>query len=167
MKFHHEMTYRAPPPVVYRMLTDPQFQEQRAKAGNPEQAESSVVTTPDGDVIITVNRLLAVQLPGMLQRLTGDRVRILETQTWLHLDPAAVTRHGQLTAGVAGHPGGVEGTLHLAETETGTTFAVDAEIKVNVPLVGGKIESFIAEMLTKLMTKEQELGRAWLGEPAP
>jgi Protein of unknown function (DUF2505) len=167
MKFHYEMTYRAPTPAVYRMLTDPQFQEQRAKAGNPEQAESSVVTTPDGDVIITVNRLLVVQLPGMLQRLTGDRVRILETQTWQHADPAAITRDGHLTAGVVGHPGGVEGTLHLAGAQSGTTFTVDADIKVNVPLVGGKIESFIAEMLTKLMTKEQELGRAWLGEPAP
>jgi hypothetical protein len=165
MKFHHEMTYRAPTPAVYRMLTDPQFQEQRAKAGNPEQAESSVVTTPEGDVIITVNRLLAVQLPGMLQRLTGDRVRILETQTWQDADPAATTREGHLSAGISGHPGGVEGTLQLLGSEGSTKVSLDAEIKVNVPLVGGKIEGFIAEMLIKFLTKEEELGRAWLGEP--
>jgi hypothetical protein len=165
MKFHHEISYEAPTSAVHRMITDPEFQSQRAKAGNPEQAESSVVTTPDGEVTITVNRLMAVQLPGMLQRLTGDRVRILETQTWQPDDPEATTQTGRLTAGISGHPGGVEGTLRLAGGPDGTTVTVDADIKVNVPLVGGKIEGFIAEMLIKFLNKEQELGRAWLSKP--
>ena len=166
MKFHHEMSYEAPAPAVYRMITDPEFQAQRAKAGNPVQADSSVVTESDGDVTITVDRLLAVQLPGMLQRLTGERVRIHETQTWRQADMEATRRDGRLTVGVAGHPGGVDGTLHLEGSPSATAITVEAEIKVGVPLVGGKIESWIAEMLTRFLTKEEELGRAWLnGSP--
>jgi hypothetical protein len=160
------MSYPAPAPAVYRMMTDPEFQRQRAKAGNPEQADSSVVTTDDGDVLITLDRLLAVQLPGMLQKLTGDKVRIHETQTWHHADPEATKRDGRLTVGVAGHSGGVEGTLHLDGSPDATAVVVDAEIKIGVPLVGGKIESWIAEMLTKFLTKDEELGRAWLNGSA-
>ncbi|HEX3610680.1 MAG TPA: DUF2505 domain-containing protein [Sporichthyaceae bacterium] len=163
MKFHHEMNYDAPAPAVFRMLTDPDFQAQRAKAGNPEQADSSVVVAPDGEVIITVHRLMAVQLPGMLQRLTGDKIRIVETQTWHPSDLEADEQTGRLQAGLTGQPGGVEGTLHLAGDQHSTDVVVDAEIKVNVPLVGGKIEGFIAEMLIKFLTKEEEIGRAWLG----
>jgi hypothetical protein len=35
---------------------------------------------------------------------------------------------------------------------------------VKVPLVGGKVESYVAGMLDKLLTKDAELGRAWLAD---
>ncbi len=43
-----------------------------------------------------------------------------------------------------------------------TTETVDVEIKVNIPLVGGKIESLIADMLRKALRAEGEAGRDYL-----
>jgi hypothetical protein len=36
------------------------------------------------------------------------------------------------------------------------------EVKVKVPLIGGKLESLMADLVTQGMDKEQEAGAAWL-----
>lgn len=165
MKLVHVMTYDAPAAEVYAMLTDPEFQERRAQAGNPVECAASVSSNGDGGATIEVSRLLAVELPGMLQRLTGDKIRIKETQTWVPGPADADTREGRLEVRIAGQSGGVDGTLRMTGTAKQTRIDLDATIKANLPLVGGKIESFVAEMLTKFLTKEEELGRAWLADP--
>ncbi len=167
MKLTHQMTYDAPAPTVYAMLTDPVFQDRRAQAGKPVEADASVTTTDDGGSEINVNRLLAVELPGMLQKLVGDNIRIKETQTWLAAPTDAMNRDGRIAVRIAGQGGGVDGTLRMTSTASETTVDVDATIKVNVPLVGGKIESYVAEMLVKFLNKEEELGRAWLKGDRP
>jgi len=164
MNFSHVMTYDAAVPTVYTMLTDPAFQAARAQAGKPVQAESSVVTGPDGGAVITLHRVVAVRLPGLLQQMTGDKADITEIQTW-HPAPAdAGVREGRLQVNLAGHSGGVDGVLRLDGEAAVTTLTVQADIKVRMPLVGGKIENFIAEMLTKFLNSDQEVGRAWLSD---
>lgn len=168
MKFAHEMTYDAPAPAVYAMLTDPKFQERRCAAGNPVESSSSVDRAEDGGATIHLMRLLSVQLPGMLQKLTGDKIRLTETQTWAGGPADAGQRQGTLEVRIAGQSGGVDGRLVMKGTESRTTIALDADIKINVPLVGGKIENYVAEMIGKFLAKDEELGAAWLkGEIKP
>lgn len=40
---------------------------------------------------------------------------------------------------------------------TGTRYTISGEVKVSIPLIGGKAESFVLDMVTKLMAKEAEL----------
>lgn len=162
MKLTHVMSYDAPAPVVYAMLTDPEFQDRRSKAGNPVECDASVTANADGGATIEVSRLLSVDLPGMLQKLTGGKIRIKETQTWAPGPADADNRSGRIAVRLAGQNGGVDGTLTMSGTGDKTVVDLDADIKVNVPLVGAKIESSVAEMLVKFLSKEQELGRAWL-----
>jgi len=65
MRYQHTMTYDAPVRWSYKMLTDPQFQQQRAEWGRPVAAESTVT-------------------PG-----TVDAATIWLSRT-LHIDPALV-----------------------------------------------------------------------------
>lgn len=162
MKLTHVMSYDAPAPAVYAMLTDPEFQDRRSKAGNPLECDAAVTANVDGGATIEVSRLLSVDLPGMLQKLTGGKIRISETQTWAPGPADAENRSGRIAVRISGQSGGVDGTLKMTSSCDKTVIDFDADIKVNVPLVGGKIESSVAEMLVKYMTKEQELGRAWL-----
>ena len=168
MKFVHEMTYDAPAHAVYTMLTDPKFQERRCAAGNPVESSSSVDATDGGGAVIHLMRLLSVNLPGMLQKLTGDKIRLTETQTWAAGPVDAAQRAGTLEVRIAGQSGGVDGRLTMQGTDARTTVDLDADIKINVPLVGGKIENYVAEMIGKFLAKDQELGNAWLkGEVQP
>ena len=63
---------------------------------------------------------------------------------------------------IPGKPGEMRGTATLTESGSVTTETVDMEIKVGIPLVGGKIESLIADMLTKALKAENKVGRDYL-----
>ena len=47
--------------------------------------------------------------------------------------------------------------MRIEPDATGSAYVVVGETKVSVPLVGGKAESFIADMLGKLGSSEGEL----------
>lgn len=164
MRYHHAMTYDAPAPVVFAMLTDPEFQEQRALAGNPLHAEASVEPGPGDGATVTVSRRMAIDPPGFIKKFTGDELTITEIQQWRDSAGSLVVRDGVLIVEVADQPADVQGVLRIDEAGEATTVTADAEIKVRVPLVGGKVESYIAGMLDKLLNHEEELGRAWLSE---
>jgi hypothetical protein len=157
------MIYEAPAARVYAMLVDPAFQSRRAQAGRPEHAEATVTPGPGDGARIDVTRRMTVDLPGFIAKLAGGKVTLNEVQVWRDSGGSAdPVRDGTINATMAGQPGGVVGTLRIDEAGGSTTVSVDAEISVRVPLVGGRIERFVAEMLDKLLAYEETLGREWL-----
>jgi hypothetical protein len=154
-RYSHTFTWDAPASTVYAMITDPAYQEQRSQAGNPIRAESSVSPTADG-ATISVFRQMRIDPPGFIKSFVGDSIGIKETQTWA--GPTLAT----LSVQIVKQPGGVEGTLRLTESGSSTAVTVDAEITVRAPLIGGKIEGYVAGILDRLLASDEELGKAWL-----
>jgi Protein of unknown function (DUF2505) len=163
MRYRHTMTYDAASPAVYSMLTDPAFQQRRAQWGHPVAAESSVTPGPGDGATIDVSRTLRISPPGFIKALVGENITIVESQTWPD-GSGASERTGTLNVQIKGQPGGLNGTLHLFEDGGKTTVDVDAEVKVRVPLIGGKVENYVAGMLDKLLNKDAQVGQAWLAE---
>ncbi len=60
---------------------------------------------------------------------------------------------------IPGKPGEIRGTVSITEDGTGTTENVRMDVKVSIPMVGGKIEGLIAELLTKALRAENHVGR--------
>jgi hypothetical protein len=58
----------------------------------------------------------------------------------------------------------MNGTVRLVGDSGGTTETVAVEVKVAIPLIGGKIEGFIGDMLVKALRAENKVGRQWLAE---
>lgn len=153
--YSHTITWNAPIDRVYAMITDPAYQEKRSQAGSPLRAESSV--TPSGDgATISVFRLMAIDPPGFLKNFVGNSIGIQETQVWSGPDSATILVEIQK------QPGDVKGTIRLTESAGVTTVTIDAEIAVRVPLVGSKVEGYVAGILDKLLGHDDELGQAWL-----
>ena len=112
-------------------------------------------TSRDG-ATISVFREMAIDPPGFIKNFVGNSIGIQETQTWA--SPTA----GTLLVEILKQPGGVRGTMRLSESGASTVVTVDAEIAVKVPLVGGKVEGYVASILDRLLAKDEEIGRAWL-----
>jgi hypothetical protein len=70
---------------------------------------------------------------------------------------------------VVGAPAKLSGDAVLAPASGGCELRLTATVQVDIPLVGGKIESFIGGQLAELMTTEQRFTLAWLrqGGAAP
>ena len=63
---------------------------------------------------------------------------------------------------IPGKPGEMTGTITLSEADGVTTERLEMTIKVNIPLVGGKIETLIAGLLRSALKAENVVGREYL-----
>ena len=67
---------------------------------------------------------------------------------------------------VRGAPVSLSGRAVLVPAESGSQLKFTATVEVLIPLVGGKIESFIGGKLADLVMAEQRFTTLWIAESA-
>jgi hypothetical protein len=156
MKLRHEISYDAPLADVYTMLADPAFREASASAMGVVSAEVTITPEGDGMSVVIDQVQPTAGVPGFAKKFAGETTRAVQTEEWT--SPSG----GSITIETPGKPTSIKGTLALSESEGRTTETLDVEVKVKVPLIGGKLESLMAELVSAGMDKEQVAGEAWL-----
>jgi uncharacterized protein YndB with AHSA1/START domain len=156
MHFRHEMAYAADADTVYAMLSDPAFRERVAAAQGVVSAEVAVAETAEG-FSLSIDQVQRTDgLPGFARKFAGDTTRAIVLEEW-------PDRHGgTLTIDAPGKPSSIRGTVALVPSDAGTTEVVELEIKVKVPLIGGKLEGLLEEQVRAGLDVEHEVGQAWL-----
>jgi hypothetical protein len=152
----YDLTYDAPMLAVGEMLVDAAFREQVCDA---QLALRKTVTVGQdgGGMKVVVDMVQAAQgIPGFAKRFVGDEIQLVQTERWSDIENARVE------VVIPGKPGQMSGTLALRESGGTTTETVEMEIRVSIPLVGGKIESLIADLLLKALKVENAVGRQYL-----
>jgi uncharacterized protein DUF2505 len=154
MRFEHVNSYDAPAGAVYAMLVDRGFREQVCLAIKSPQSSVEV----SGDVTVVIDQTQVVRnVPAFAAKLVGDRIDIHQVERWTSPTTADI----EIT--IPGKPGQLRGTVTLTPSAGGgTDHVVAGDLKIGVPLVGGKLEGLIAGLLGKAMDKELEVGRSWL-----
>jgi hypothetical protein len=152
----HDLTYDAPLTDVGEMLMDPAFREQVCDAIGC--LRRSVTIGPDGGGMKVVVDMVqpATGVPGFARKFVGDEINIVQAEQWSEIE------NGTVEVTIPGKPGQMSGTIGLTESGGTTTETVDMEIRVNIPLVSGRIESLIADMLRKSLQAENAVGRRYL-----
>jgi len=155
---HSTFSSSASAEQVFAVLTSPEWVQTKADRFKDGSVLKEHEQRPDGGVLLTVSRELPAGVPGFLERFLPADGRVLETFDW---GPPAANgaRHGVWKADIPGAPARLGGTLRLDPTEVGSAYTIEGEVKVKVPLIGGKAESFIADMVGKLAAKEADLLR--------
>ena len=157
MKFRHVNSYAATPDEVRTMLTTPAFRdevctEQRALEHTVDVQEQGGTTT----VVITQSQAMDTA-PAAARKLVGSSVQIVQRESWTSPDSADFAME------IPGKPGHLRGAISLVDKGDGGCDEVFAgEVKVNVPLVGGKLEGFVADILTRALRREGQVGVTWL-----
>jgi len=154
--------YEAPPETVFAMLADEQFIVHKSKQSGSLDVSASV--DADGDEVRIHNRrVMPAKVPGFVKRFLGDTIPLDETQTW---GAAAQdgTREARFSVDFDGQPLSFGGTITLRPQNGGTAVETRGPIKCSVPLLGGRIEKFAAEWISKYLNKEQRVGAAWLAD---
>jgi hypothetical protein len=67
-------------------------------------------------------------------------------------------------ATISGVPGEIRSRSQINDHQDGSELVVTAEVKVGIPLIGGKLEGVIAEQVGKLLAAESEFTGKWLAE---
>jgi len=156
MQLRHEIVYDAPLADVFAMLSDPEFRQRSAEAMGV--ISEDVTITPKGDGIdVRIDQVQPTEgVPKFAKKFAGETTRAVQTEKWD--SPSG----GSISIETPGKPTSIKGTLALSESGGRTTETLDVEVKVKVPLIGGKLESLMADLVAQGMDKEQTAGAAWL-----
>jgi hypothetical protein len=155
-QLRHQLTYDAAMVDVAAMLADEEFREEVCAEQHVLRAMVSVDADEDG-MEVTIDQVQAAKgIPSFAKKFVGDEINIVQTESW------SSATEGKIRVTIPGKPGEMKGTTRLAETGGVTTHTVDLDIKVGIPLVGGKIEGLIADLLLKALKVENRVGRAYL-----
>ncbi len=153
----HDMRYDgATLDQVASMLRDRDFRD--AVCAYQRYTRRDVTITPKGDgMSVRIDQYRpADEVPSFAKKLVGSEINILQEEEW------SSPTSGALKVTIPGKPGSMEGTIRLVEVDGGVTETVEAEVKVAIPLIGGKLEDFIGGMLLRALKAEQRVGVKWL-----
>jgi hypothetical protein len=152
----HQLTYDAPLAAVSAMLGDQAFLEEVCAYQRVTSATVAVVEA-DGVRTVTIDQVQAARgIPSFAKKFVGETINVVQTVTWTSPE------HADLAIVIPGKPGDIAGTLSLTESGGVTTETVDLTVKIGIPLVGGKIEGLIADLLRKAFEAENTVGRRHL-----
>lgn len=145
---------------VHEMLADPAFREK--VCDHQHVLRHTVQIKNDGKgVTVEINQFQAARgLPGFARKLVGDEINIVQTEDW------TAPAKGNIHVAIPGKPAEIAGTALLTEDPAGTTETVNLTVKVNIPLIGGKIERVLADLFGKALRAEHEAGVEWLSREA-
>ena len=155
-RLKHDLTYDAPMSEVAEMLADTSFREEVCDFQGVKRAMVSI-DSDDTGMEVTIDQVQAAQgIPSFARKFVGDEINIVQQESW------SSPTEGDITVTIPGKPGEMKGTARLVESDGVTTETVDLTVKVNIPLVGGRIEGLIADLLLKALKAENKVGRDYL-----
>jgi len=140
MQLTFEHTFDAPIDTVFAMLTSTELY-----AALDDEAQ---VTIHQQDQVCTVRIERAFptdDIPSPARSLVGDSIQILEETQWVAADKGF---SATFDVRAPGKPLTFIGTIELTSHKTKTTFALSGTVKVNVPLIGNRLEKQVGELLT-------------------
>ncbi len=153
MKFTHEIRYAAGAEAVRAMLADEAFREKVCEASGALRSSSSVRDTGDG-MTVTVDRVMPADgIPSFATKFVGSEIEVKQLETW-----TGPTR-ADLEVTIPGKPGHMRGTVTLSERDGETVETIQGDIKVSIPIVGGKLEALIGDLLASALRSEARVGR--------
>ena len=154
----HELTYDAPLDQVHAMLADPAFREE--VCDYQRVLRRTVVIEGDaaaGGMDVTIDQVQAADgIPSFARKFVGDEINIVQRESWTSVEQASI----HVT--IPGKPGEMSGTGRLTESGGSTVHVVNLDIRVAIPLVGGKIEGLVSDLLLKALKAENKVGRDYL-----
>ena len=156
MEFRTELSYDAHPDEVFAMLSDPAFREQVAEAQDVVSVDVRITPTDDGFTLVSDQVQNTQGLPSIAKKFAGDTTQAVITEEW------SSHTQGSIAITAPGKPTSARGTISLAPDGDGTVEIVELDVKVKVPLVGGKLESLMADTIGAGYQVEHTVGRAWL-----
>lgn len=156
MKFRKELAYDADPATVFEMLSDPAFREKVAHAQEVVSVDVKLTSSGSGFSLVNDQVQDTAGLPALAKKFAGDTTQAVITEEW------SSSTAGSVSITAPGKPTKAQGTITLRPDGTGTTELVELDVKVKVPLIGGKLEQLMVDNIDSGYDIEHQVGRAWL-----
>src|SRR5690625_1162237 len=158
--------YPASVEQVYAAFADEQYWLARlADSGADTVSLDSMTVGADGGVdVATTQGIHRDKLPALAAQFHPGDLEVARHENWRPIRDGRA--RAEVTGKIVGAPARLSGDAVLEPASEsaagGCELRLTATVQVDIPLVGGKIESFIGSQLTELMTAEQRFTSTWL-----
>jgi hypothetical protein len=153
--------YEVSPGRLYATLVDREYLDAKLAAIGGNNATVLDHASDADSAKYTLRQGVSRQhLPGPVQKVLRGDLIIERTETWRR--GAGDTYDGSIAARVKDAPGNIGGALRVSGSESSGHFQVNGEVRVDIPLIGGKIEEAIAEQVVRLLRREGQFAAEWL-----
>jgi Protein of unknown function (DUF2505) len=154
--------YAAPPDAVFAVMTTPEALVEKYTALGHRDVTIIERSERGGAVRVTSRRKVPMDVPGFAKRFVKPLNTVEQTDEW-QAPSAKGERHGTWKVSAAGVPVSVGGTLHLAAAPKGRTVVeISGDVTCGIPLVGGKLASFVGGDVERTMHGEEEFNDRYL-----
>jgi hypothetical protein len=133
-------------------LSDPEFCTRKYADAGATDIQVDSDQRADGPKLVS-RRKLTVDLPGFAKRVMQPTNAVVQTDQWAPADDAG-RRVCRYSVEVQGVPSRIDGTVTLTPDGGGARQDVQAEVKVSIPLLGGKLEKFAVDNGVKALEHE-------------
>jgi hypothetical protein len=140
---------------------DDEYWQARLAAFDGGTATLNELTVDDGAVKadLTVS-LLANRLPKVVTALAPGDLTMARTETWRPTGDGRA--RGSIKVAVPGAPVSATGEVMLVSRAGGARLDFSTTVRVNIPLVGGQVESFIVNRLGDEISAVQRFTNTWI-----
>ena len=146
--------FAADPARVHRMLLTKEYLDEVCVASHAVSYDCTV----EG---LTTRCRRELPAPDQATKFTGPTLTVVEEVAWGEAD-ANGGRTGQVTLTVPGQPMTMNGTVTLAPAGSGSAVELAADLKVNIPLLGKKLEQAAAPAVLEGLKVQESVGKDWL-----
>ena len=161
MRLSERLDYEATPDDVFAMITDKSFREDVCKAAGALSWSVEVATDGAGSgAAVTVRRVMPAEVPDMVKKLVGETIEVVQTEQWEPAEGSA--RQAEVLVEIADQPAKMIGTATIEADGAGAVLAIEGDIKVAIPLLGGKLEKEVARGIRAALQVEHRRGVAYL-----
>ena len=134
------------------MLADPEFREDVCTEIHSTGVRVEIDRIGNSMNVLVVHRQDTDDIPSFAKKLVGDEIVIEQHETW------QTPTRADLEITIPGKPGHLKGSIVLEQDGDGTVETLEGDLKVSVPLIGGKIESLVAGLMISAMEAEERVG---------
>jgi hypothetical protein len=147
---------------VYAAFADERYWLARLADSGADTAKlDSMTVDGEGIDVATIQSIRRDRLPALAAQFHPGDLEVVRSEKWAPVRDGKA--HAEITGKVRGAPAKLSGDAVLEADGAGATLHFTATVQVDIPLVGGKVETFIGTQLAELMAAEQRFTSMWVG----
>ena len=152
--------------TVYQSMTSHQYWYDLAKV-HLENAPTELTefsSDDNGTEVVFTHAMDRDGLPPFVAALVPKRLAVSRAQHFDPFDAASNSATGHYAVHVPAAPLKLGGNYVLSATDTGTDIKLSTDCKVNVPLVGRKVEDMLLNGLRTFFDAERQFTTTWIAD---
>ncbi len=158
-KFNNVDSYTGSPDQIWAMLSDQAYWAGKYETLGASNLQWKTFNATETALTVSSVREVAANLPAAAKKIIGDTAEVTQTEEWTKSGDELACK---ITITTKGAPGGTNGSMAVKAAGAGSTWSVEFDIKVSIPLLGKKLEGIMLDETGENFVKEKIFNDKWL-----